>query len=153
MAGKPKAQRSEEKRIIWFNTARVQFDSAGTQEELQIQLRELAKEIVSGLSALELDQSKDLLGTFVSDLFLSLADRERRESRRQRQVEGIAAAKARGVRFGATRKPLPENFDECHRKWRNGALSLCEAAKACGMPKTSFHDAVVRREQSTGRAV
>ncbi len=108
---------------------------------------------MSGLFGLKLGKSKELLGVFVSDLFLCAADRERRESRQQRQAEGIAAAKARGVRFGPEPKPLPENFDECHRKWRNGDLSLCEAAEVCGMPKTSFHNAVVRKEQSMGCAI
>lgn len=84
MAGKAKAQRTREQRVIRLNTAKVQFDSTGTQEELQIQLRELAREIVSGLSGLELGESKELLSVFVSELFLCVADRERRESRRQR---------------------------------------------------------------------
>ena len=153
LARNTKVQRTGQQRIIQLNAARVQFDSTGTQEELKTQMRELAREIVSGLSALELDQSKELLGAFVSDLFLCVADRERQESRRQRQAEGIAAAKARGVRFGPGPKPLPENFDECHRKWRDGELSLYEAAEACGMPKTSFHDAVVRKEGSMGCAI
>jgi len=153
LARNTKVQRTGQQRIIQLNAARVQFDSTGTQEELKTQMRELAREIVSGLSALELDQSKELLGAFVSDLFLCVADRERQESRRQRQAEGIAAAKARGVRFGPGPKPLPENFDECHRKWRDGELSLYEAAEACGMPKTSFHDAVVRKERSMGCAI
>ena len=97
MARNTKVQRTGQQRIIQLNAARVQFDSTGTQEELKTQMRELAREIVSGLSALELDQSKELLGAFVSDLFLCVADRERQESRRQRQAEGIAAAKARGA--------------------------------------------------------
>lgn len=124
-----------------------------TKEALQLRLREFAKEIVSGLSAMETAQGKELLGFFVSELFLSAAKQERRAERRQRQAEGIAAAKARGVQFGPSRKPLPNNFDDCHRKWRDGKLKMREAEEACGMPKSSFYEAVKHKEQSADCAV
>ena len=124
-----------------------------TEELIQIRLRELAKEIVSGLSALEPAQSKVLLDSFVSELFISVAKQELREMRRQRQAEGIAAAKARGVRCGRTKKQLPANFDECYQKWRDGGITMREAAEACGMAKSSFHDAVIRKESAVDRAV
>ena len=75
------------------------------------------------------------------------------EERLVKQAEGIAAAKARGVHFGAQRKPLPENFNECHRRWRSGEIKMSEAAEACGMAKSSFYDAAIRAEQSDGYAV
>lgn len=123
------------------------------EEVIQARLRELAKEIVSGLSSLEPVQSKALLDSFVSELFISVAKQELRETRRQRQAEGIAAAKARGVQYGRAQKPLPDNFEECCQKWRDGELTMREAALACGMAKSSFRGAVIRKEQSAGRVV
>ena len=69
---------------------------------------------VLDMPLLDTTYGKDLLGTFVADLTLqvmSFVAQMERESIRQRQAEGIAAAKARGVRFGREAKPLPENFD------------------------------------------
>ena len=117
-------------------------------EELRGQLKELAQEIVSSLSGLDPEQSRELLGGFVSDLFLSVAEQSRKEERRQKQAEGIAAAKAKGVRFGRPGKPLPDNFDEARRAWREGELSLQQAADLCGIPKGTLYNAVVRREQT-----
>ena len=117
-----------------------------TEKEMQARLRELAKEIVSGLSTLDSSKSKALLDSFVSELFISVAKQELRETRRQKQAEGIAAAKAKGVQFGSSRKPLPDNFDECHQKWRDGKLRMREAAAACGMAGTTFREAVLRVE-------
>lgn len=139
MPRKAKAQRTGEERVIQLAAARVQFDPTETREELQTQLRELAKVIASGLSTLELNQSKELLGVFVSDLFLSVSDRERQEFRCQRQAEGIAAARARGVRFGADPKPLPDNFDECYEAWLNGDMTATDAAAACGLSRKGFY--------------
>lgn len=121
---------------------------AERREELRGQLKELAQEIVSSLSGLDPEQSRELLGGFVSDLFLSVAEQSRKEERRQKQAEGIAAAKAKGVRFGRPGKPLPDNFDEARRAWREGELSLQQAADLCGIPKGTFYNAVVRREQT-----
>lgn len=121
---------------------------AEKRDELRGQLKALAQEIVSSLSGLDPEQSRELLGGFVSDLFLSVAEQSRKEERRQKQAEGIAAAKAKGVRFGRPGKPLPDNFDEARRAWREGELSLQQAADLCGIPKGTFYNAVVRREQT-----
>ena len=86
-------------------------------------------------------RGKDLVGTFLSDIVLqvlSFVAENERQNIRQRQSEGIAAAKARGVRFGRPPKPLPENFFEVHRRWRNKEISVTEAAEECGMPKSTF---------------
>ena len=123
---------------------------AAKHKEMQDQLKDLAREIVSDLSALGPEQSKELLGGFVSELFLAVAEQSRKEERRQKQAEGIAAAKAKGVRFGRPGKPLPENFDELHRAWRGGELSLQQAADACGIPRGTFYNAALRREQAAG---
>lgn len=86
---------------------------------------------------------KDLMGTFLSDVVLALlsyvAENER-VNIRQRQAEGIAAAKARGVRFGRIPKPLPENFHEVYRQWKKKIISVSEAAAICNMPKSTFYD-------------
>ena len=58
---------------------------------------------------------------------------------RQRQAEGIAAAKARGVQFGRPSKPLPENFYAVHRTWRSGQITLRQAAELCHMNHNTFY--------------
>ena len=115
---------------------------------LQAKLSALSEEISADLSQLGDAESKELLSDFVSDLFLALADQRRRKERRQRQAEGIAAAKAKGVRFGRTAKPLPDNFDEIHRAWRGGELTLSQASAACDMPRGTFYNIAVRRERA-----
>lgn len=123
-------------------------DSADLRERLEC----LAKEIDEEISALDAAQSKELIGAFVSELFLSLARQRQREERRQKQAAGIAAAKAKGVKFGRARTPLPDNFDECRQAWRDGELSLREAADSCGMGKATFQRAVVREERTASCA-
>lgn len=101
---------------------------------------------------LDTRRGKDLLGTFLSDIVLALlsyvAENERINIR-QRQAEGIAAAKARGVKFGRAPSPLPENFHEVYQKWKMKKISVTEAAKECGMPKTTFFDRAKAYEKST----
>ncbi len=123
-------------------------EEPGTVEELKEQLSQLARAIVSGISAQDPAHSQELLGAFVSELFVSATEQTRRQDQRQKQAEGIAAAKARGVRFGRQAKPLPENFDEVYQAWRDKKLPLQQAAEACGMPKSSFYSAAVRKERS-----
>ena len=120
-------------------------------DSLQTRLQALAQEAVSVVMEADPAHSKELLGRFVADLFSQMTEQEHREERRQRQAEGIAAAKARGVRFGKKAKPLPENFEEVRRAWRNKELTLQEAATACGMAKTTFYNAVERAEQAEGK--
>lgn len=124
-----------------------------TEEEIQAHLWELSREITDGLSKLGLDKRKEFLGALVGELYYSTAAQDRSDKNRQRQREAVAAAKARGVRFGPARKPLPDNFDEYHRKWRLGEMKMHEVAAACGMAKTTFHTAAMRKEQSDARAV
>ena len=117
------------------------------EEQLRAELKALAEEIAVSLSAVDAVQGKALLGDFVSDLFFSVTEQQRRMDRRQKQAEGIAAAKARGVRFGRAAKPVPDNFDECHQAWREGRMTLQKAAEACGMARGTFYAAATRREQ------
>ncbi len=85
---------------------------------------------------------KNLLGTFISDLILALlsyvAETEY-QTIHQRQAEGIAAAKARGVKFGRRPTPLPPNFIEVSKMWKLGKITLDEAASESGMSRSTFH--------------
>ena len=126
--------------------------SQSDTERLRSELKELAKKISGELAGLDSVRSKELLSDFVSELFLSAADQSRRDDRRQKQAEGIAAAKAKGGRFGRPSKPLPDNFDEARRAWRAGGMSLQQAADLCGMAKGTFYNIAVRREQAEDRA-
>ena len=117
------------------------------EEQLRAELQELAQEIADSLSTVDAASGRELLSGFVSELFFELAERQRREDRRQKQAEGIAAAKARGVRFGRTAKPVPDNFDELHRAWREGRISLKKAAESCNMARGTFYNVALRREQ------
>ena len=110
------------------------------KEQMQAKLKELAAEISSDLSALEAEQSKELLSDFVSELFLAAAKHKQQQERRQKQAEGIAAAKARGVRFGRPPKPLPENFHSAYQRWKTGIIPCTKAAQECGMPPSTFRD-------------
>lgn len=98
--------------------------------------------VVIDMPLLDTRRSKDLLGAFISDVVLQLlsfvAENER-SNLRQRQAEGIAAARKRGVRFGRPQKPVPENFYRQCALWYSGQCSLEEAAKSCHMPLSTFY--------------
>lgn len=84
---------------------------------------------------------KDLTGTFVADLvlqILSYVAQTERENIKQRQKEGIAAAKLRGVRFGRPRKPVPVNFDSLRATWNKGDISSRQAAAQLGIAQDTF---------------
>ena len=125
-------------------------------EEILKQWRYLTKEkgvdiIVLDMPLLDTRRGKDLMGTFLSDIVLqvlSFAAENERSNIHQRQAEGIAAAKARGRQFGRPPRPLPDNFDEMHKAWRQKQLTLKQAACACNMPVSTFWDTVKRLENS-----
>jgi len=116
-------------------------------EEIQKQWKMLTKEIgvdicILDMPLLDTRRGKDLVGTFVSDIvlqILSFVAENERTNIRQRQAEGIAAAKARGVRFGRPNMALPDNFAEVCQAWEKGEIPLCKAALACQMPKSTFY--------------
>lgn len=98
--------------------------------------------LVLDMPLLDTRRGKDLLGTFLADVvlqILSFVAENERENIRQRQAEGIAAAKARGVQFGRPSKPLPENFYAVHRTWRSGQITLRQAAELCHMNHNTFY--------------
>lgn len=97
--------------------------------------------VVLDMPLLDTRRGKDLMGTFLSDIVLqvlSFVAENERVSIRQRQAEGIAAAKARGVRFGRAPKPLPDSFQSAYQRWRSGEITGTAAAKECGMPLSTF---------------
>ncbi len=116
-------------------------------DEILQQWRVLTKEkgidiVVLDMPLLDTRRGKDLMGTFLSDIVLqvlSFVAENERTNIKQRQAEGIAASKAKGVKFGRPPLPLPENFYEVHRAWRNKKLTLKEAANACNMPVGTFY--------------
>lgn len=126
-------------------------------KEIQEQWRILTKEkgvdiCVLDMPLLDTRQGKDLLGTFIADLvlqILSFVAENERANIRKRQAEGIAAAKARGVKFGRPPKALPENFYEVHQAWRGGKISLRQAAKQCEMPPSTFYTKAMQFENIT----
>ena len=115
-------------------------------EEILEQWRLLTKEkgidiVVLDMPLLDTRRGKDLMGTFLSDIVLqvlSFVAENERSNIRQRQAEGIAAAKAKGIKFGRPPKPLPENFHNLYQKWKNGKITGTSAAKECGMPLSTF---------------
>ena len=115
-------------------------------EEIQEQWRILTREkkvdiLVFDMPLLDTRRDKDLIGTLIADIVLqvlSFVAQKERENIRQRQAEGIAAAKARGVKFGRTPARLPEHFDIFVRCWKNKEITATEAARSCGMPRSSF---------------
>lgn len=90
-------------------------------------------------------KEKDLTGTFVADLVLQIlsyvAETERKNIR-QRQAEGIACARARGVHFGNHGKPLPQDFEAVARAWRGKEISLEQALKQLDIGRTYFYENV-----------
>ena len=118
-----------------------------TYEEIQKQWRILTKETgidicVLDMPMLDTRNGKDLMGTFIADLvlqILSFVAQSERENIRRRQSEGIAAAKAKGVRFGRPGKEIPDNFDKIVRKWEQKKQPLEETLKQCNMSKTTFY--------------
>lgn len=115
-------------------------------EEILQQWRLLTKEkgvdiVVLDMPLLDTRRGKDLMGTFLSDIVLqvlSFVAENEHANIRQRQAEGIAAAKLRGVKFGRPPKSLPVNFHEVYRKWKSGEITGTAAAKLCGMPLATF---------------
>ena len=126
-------------------------------EEIQNQWRFLTKDkgvdiCVIDMPLLDTRRGKDLVGTFLSDIVLqvlSFVAENERVNIRQRQAEGIAAAKARGVRFGRPPRPLPENYHSAYQRWKAGKITGTAAARECGMPLSTFRYRAAIYEKST----
>lgn len=115
--------------------------------EILEQWRLLTKEkgvdiVVLDMPLLDTRSGKDLMGTFIADLvlqILSFVAQNERENIRQRQAEGIAAAKARGVPLGRPALPLPENFEEVVSSWRNKEIDFASALQQTAMRPATFY--------------
>ncbi len=116
--------------------------------EILVQWQLLTKElgvdvVVLDMPLLDTRRGKDLLGTFISDVvlqILSFVAENERANIRQRQREGIDAARSRGVKFGRPRRELPDNFKEIAAMQRAGFITEVDAAKKCGLPLSTYRD-------------
>ena len=116
-------------------------------EEIQNQWRILTKELgadicVIDMPLLDTRKGRDLMGTFIADLvlqILSFVAQNERDSIKQRQADGIAAAQAKGVRFGRPEIAAPENFAGIVARWEKRRISTDEALALCGMSKATFY--------------
>ena len=115
-------------------------------EEILEQWRIITKEksaaiVVLDMPLLDTRRNRDLTGTLIADIVLQLLSyvaQTEREMIRKRQAEGIAAAKARGVKFGRRPLPLPESYEDVRQKWESGQLSARAAAIALGVSHSTF---------------
>ena len=116
-------------------------------QEIQDEWRKITKIkgadiVVLDMPLLDTTKSKDLLGTFISDLVLQLlsfvAENERINIR-QRQREGIAAAHKRGVRFGRPPLVMPDNYEEYYRMWKDKKITAKKAAEILDIPLWAFY--------------
>ncbi len=96
--------------------------------------------VVLDMPLLDTRRGKNLMGTLLSNIVLqvlSFVAENERTNIRQRQTEGIAAAKAKSVRFGRPPKPLPEGYYSAYQRWKVEAITGT-AAKGCGKPLSTF---------------
>lgn len=116
-------------------------------DDIQEQWRIITKEIRADIVVLDMPlldtrkKGQDLTGTFISDMvlqILSYVAQIERENIRSRQAEGIAAAKAKGIRFGRSRKEIPDQFTGLYRSYREGIISARAAARLLGISHSTF---------------
>ena len=116
-------------------------------EEIQSQWRYLTREkevdiAVIDMPLLDTRRGKDLMGTFLADIvlqILSFVAQNERENIRKRQAQGIAAAKANGMKFGRPTLDIPKDFNSIVEKWESGVIRISEAAERCGMSEATFY--------------
>ncbi|MCC8079238.1 MAG: recombinase family protein [Oscillospiraceae bacterium] len=97
--------------------------------------------VILDMPLLDTRKGKNLTGTLISDIVLQLLSyvaQTERENIKKRQAEGIAAARARNVKFGRPPKDLPPNFAEIYVLWQSGEITGLAAADACGMAMSTF---------------
>lgn len=111
---------------------------------------------VLDMPLLDTTNSKDLLGTFISDIvlqLLSFVSENERENIRRRQAEGIAAAKARGISWGGVEKKMPDNFEMLYERWMNKEIKIKQFTDACGVCQSTLFKRIkeYRQNQKTAR--
>jgi DNA invertase Pin-like site-specific DNA recombinase len=120
------------------------------QEQWRIITKEKGADVcVIDMPLLDTRTAKDLMGTFIADLvlqILSFVAENERANIKKRQEQGIAAAKARGVRFGRPEKCVPENFVEIVQKWEQHDLSTRDALRLCDMSRATFYRKIRENE-------
>lgn len=126
--------------------------------EILEQWRKITKEIGADIQVIDMPLlntnsfHEDLTRVFISDLVLQIlayvAETERAFIK-QRQAEGIAAAKLKGVQFGCKKTELPDEFEEYYQLWRKGEISLRKAAEALQMNHTTFYRRCMERQKIT----
>lgn len=117
-------------------------------DEIQNQWRIITKEKQADIVVLDMplldtrkSQNNDLTGTFIADLVLQIlayVAQIERENIKQRQKEGIHAAKCRGVQFGRPRKNIPDNFDDVKGKWEKSEINSRQADQILGISQNTF---------------
>lgn len=123
-------------------------------EEILNQWRTLTKEkrvdiVVLDMPLLDTRRGRDLMGTFLSDIVLqvlSFVAENERKAIRERQREGIEAAKLRGVRFGRPLTPMPDNFEQVYIRWLSKDISGEEAARQCNLTAATFYRRARKRQ-------
>ena len=128
--------------------------------EILEQLRKITKEIGADIQVLDMpllntnSMHENLTGVFISDLVLQIlayvAETER-SFIKQRQAEGIAAAKNKGVKFGCSRVETPERFEEYFQMWMEGSISTRKAAEELQMSHSTFYRRCRERKKNCNK--
>ena len=113
------------------------------QEQWRILTKEKGIDIcVLDMPLLDTRNGQDLMGTFIADLvlqILSFVAQNERDNIRKRQAQGIAVAKAKGIKFGRPEIALPDNFEKLVSEWEKKKISIEEVLKMCGISKSTFY--------------
>ena len=117
-------------------------------DDIMQEWRRITKEIGADFEVVDMpllntrSRTDDLTGVFISNLVLQIlayvAETERTFIR-SRQAEGIAVARAKGVKFGCQRKEIPEGFEQQYLSWKEGKISTRQAAEQLGMSHSTFY--------------
>lgn len=127
-------------------------------EEILEQWRILTKEkkvdiVILDMSLLDTRKGKDLLGTLIADLVLALlsyVSENERKTLKERQMEGIEAARRRGVKFGRPEKKAPD-FNSTYNKWMSKEITADEAARMCGLKTGAFYYRARKRKANISK--
>ncbi len=131
-------------------------------DDIMREWRRITKEIGADFEVVDMpllntrSREDNLTGVFISDLVLQIlayvAETER-SFIKTRQAEGIAAAKAKGVKFGCQRKEMPEDFEKQYLLWKDGKISVRQAAKALAMSHSTFYRRCMEREEESTKSL